>query len=634
MSERIRISSRSSTDAAASAAERLAAGLAAATGVPADLRIHLVDVADGLPGDWDGPSGHGLTGAQAHRVVVRGRDVLLLGHGPLGMAYAVERFRRDRLHLDPLASWTGIGEPPAAADLRPGDDLVPPPVFAHRIYFENDSDELINWSGRRLQLEWPVWKELLDTLIALGYSGLDVCDSLGRSEFLHWDHYRAETRFALDRELIERVFAYARRRGMVIVRSMALVGLPPDRTCWSSHGEEWKVGWRRHLTETSAGQADIVSIGLGDPMWDGDYRCRCERCVATGIDTVRAQFGRALLDVIAQEAPRATVLLTTYGPEGPRIPLADERLVIEISDHGYAELPAETAIGRPGPKGALLHAGFWLDHTVLNPYLARIGDSVRRLRDAGATRWLRINGQTFRPFMLTIEALATAAWDPDGYDAGAFARSWAACRLGAASAAPYAAFVDALFAANEAVRTGSKERGYVQLLIAHVLPLFRRLLGDEADIANADLVKCRSTDAIMRCFGDEGSTPEHARAVRGATRAALDAALRLRGAVDGAGRIAFVEDQAVFPARLFDALAAIYERQTRILSSAAPDRGDLDALVAETRALYDLHLDGPDHPRWRDWYLPNRQRIFGAPPQPELAEAVRRRLVCGTAIGV
>ena len=93
------------------------------------------------------------------------------------------------------------------------------------------------------------------------------------------------------------------------------------------------------------------------------------------------------------------------------------------------------------------------------------------------------------------------------------------------------------------------------------------------------------------------------------------------------GRADLHDDIVAFPARLFAAAAVLY----RALVSARDGRhaGAVSApaataLVEATRALWDLHLAGTAQPLWREWYLPLRQRIFGTPPNPELALRVRR----------
>ena len=85
----------------------------------------------------------------------------------------------------------------------------------------------------------------------------------------------------------------------------------------------------------------------------------------------------------------------------------------------------------------------------------------------------------------------------------------------------------------------------------------------------------------------------------------------------------------VFIMRLFAAAAELYRALVacRDEDRAGAVRAEtVAAVVAATQGLWDLHLAGPDHPRWREWYLPLRQRIFGTPPSPELALRAQRML--------
>lgn len=630
------------------AVDRLREGLSRACGAAGPfafpgIRISLADVARGVPEELRRYRSHGLDGPQAHRVIVEADGtVALLGHGTLGVAYAVERFRRQWLRLDPLAFWLGAedtvarvaGTPAPAHEaqgLTPGDVTVAAPVFRDRIFYENDADELINWSGRRLQLEWPHWKELIDTLVALGYSGLQVFDSAGRSEFVYWDYYRANACYELDAPLLGRVLDYAHERGLMLLVQMSLAWpfrrLRADHTCWSRHADEWKSLWRYYLTETPLRHADVLEIGICDPLWDGNYRCRCERCAPRGRVVIEKEIAIALAAIIREVAPAKRIGLNTYGRSLKEFDARDaSRAVLEHADRGYAvfEAGAELPAGFPG--AVYIHAGYWLDHTVQNPYVYRLGDALKRLADRNATQWVRVNGQSFRPFMLMVEAAAAAAWAPARFDADLFVRAWAEEHLGPGTAEPFVAYVDALLALNEATLTTGKERGYVKLLIHHLYPLLRELADDDAP-APDDLVRCRDTDSILRCFPDLGSSAAHAEAVVAAARRAVRTAEAVGDVLWPMGRAALHDDMVAFPARLFAAAAELY----RALVACRDERraGGLQmqtvtVMVEAARGLWDLHLEGPAHPQWREWYLPLRQRIFGTPPGPEWALRVRR----------
>lgn len=623
------------TPALRHAQARLEEALAAVFDAPPARTFYLADVSKPLPPHAPLPADHRLSGPQAHRILITPDHVLLLGHGDLGVAYAVERFRAQALLVDPLAWWTGIPVARHNPALHPADILVPPPVFEHRIYYENDADELINHSSRRLQLEWPEWKALIDTILALGYSGLEPFDSLGRSEFLRWDHYTAQARYEVDQDLIGRVLTYAHEKGLLLEVQMSLAWpfrrLPAEKGCWSRHAEEWKAIWRYYLQETPIRHADICAVSIGDPLWDGEYRCRCELCAPRGPKEIRREYTAALVETVRTCAPDKVMTFGTYGLTGKLVEISPtDPVVVEFSDRGFGEFADLPDIPAAMPKGAYIHAGYWLDHTIQNPYVARVGDSLRMLAERHATRWLRVNGQSVKPFLLMIHACAVAAWNPAAFDADAFMRQWAQRRLHDAAAAElFVQFQHAMLAAHESVRIDKKDRGYVQLLLGHVLPLFRTLAGDTATLPTFNLVFYRDNDSIWRCFGDAGSSPAHAAQVRRATQSALQIAEALHARVGDPALRAFIDDQCRFPARLFDAAAAIYELQADMLrrQQAGEDAAALaDDLVARTRAMYDLCLTGPDHPKWNSWYLPARQRVFGTPPPPALAAAVKYHL--------
>ena len=622
-----------------SACERLEDACHRAGAVLEGWTLTLIDVTTMPPDAAAQWAQHGLDGPQAYRIVLGGRCATLLGHGPLGVAYAVEVFRRDVLGIDPLAFWTGLPIRPVSHLPAAYDRTVRAPCFEHRILFENDADELINAFGRRLQLEWPVWREVIDTAVALGYSGIMPLDSLGRSEFLEWDYYRTGARFELDEALIERVFDYAHDKGLLIAIHMSpswpFRRLPSDRACWSRYGEEWKAIWRHYLTATPLRKADLFDVGITDPLWDGDVRCRCEGCLQRGIPQVWDDISRALIEVIGECVPGRIVFRCLYNVEGGRVAMPDSGVVAEYSDYGCAEFRELPAVPPGTPAAVYLHAGYWLDHVILNPYLEEIGRAVRLMRDRRATRWVRVNSQSFKPFLLTIEALAAAAWDPDAYDASAFAKTWTARRLGAAAGQAFVDFAEALRLAHEATRTDGLARGYVKLLLGHIYPLFNELAGRQAsEPVYFDPRFERDTTAILSSFPDLGSGATHAAGVKAATRRVVASAQAFGAFAADDAQVAFVEDLAVFPARLFDAAADLYVALAALRDAAPAERlGLLPAVREATRALWDLHLAGPAHPKWGAWYLPDRVRIFGTPPRPEMVLWVSRHMAAQMAVG-
>lgn len=552
-------------------------------------------------------------GAQWGRIVSVAGDaprVFLAGHDAAGARRAAHAFSRDVLGVDPCAYWSGT-RPPRKPDFLPPalDRAVPPPAVPTLCYFDNDNDELANLRPPLLEFDKETWAALIDSLLRMGYNAIDLHDHLGRSEFHRWDAYKAlRPDYHTNLELIDWVIDYAHARGMRVQIPMYLAWeflhlTEEEAVCWTRHGGRWRELWTRYLKETPLGKADLFLDRPRSQLWDYEYLSACGE--ETGA-AMTAAF-TALRDIVLDHNPDATLICDLYAHgmdlwRGGTFQPPKDYVLLWPND-GYGRLHPFPGDTRGHRFGGYVHAGFWLNHEVQDPYPKRIEQTARRLiREHGAGAYLLVNGQNFRPFTLNLEAWARAAADPAGFDGAAFHREWAARHFGAA-AAPRAV------AAQEALHAASGE-GYVRLmhdLMARLEDCRTRRRAE--DVAALRAALCQNAERLEQLEGAAGLA-EEAMAAAG-------------GGAD------YCHDALVLPMRIFAETQAIHNALLGAWLAWNEDEAETaQARAAQAAALLRAHLEtrarGDRDPRWAGWYDPARRRPNGGFPTVAAIEALWR----------
>jgi hypothetical protein len=516
-----------------------------------------------------------------------------------------------------LKFWTGLDVPPPPSLPPPRDTASP--HFPIRCYFDNDSDELINFRGRDGQVDVGVYRELLRTLASMGYNAINPADQLGRSEFYQWESYRRRWKnYRTDLKLIERLMAAARDEGFLVEVALDLGRqfdpLPDDRECWPRFGGEWLACWKRHLADTPLGTADIFNMRPRSPLWDLPYRCECTECRRRGTGPIMTEVFTELEGLVLSRKPEAQFTCDLYHQgrgmweRGEFRPSG--RWLLVAPDNGFGRLLLPEAAGR-GPEqwGIYVHAGFWLNHIVQDPHIEALAGSFRRAAAAGADRFVRVNGQSLKNFVLNLELCMRAANAPASFDPAVFVRDWAARLFGATAADDVAALVKKIAAAHLAGSVGrgyldseDVDRGFVAFHRRVIHPLLGKLAGKEPTIPIPDLAQLE----IHR----------HKWAEVGAAAAALAARLA------GPQRAAF-DDQFGLPVRLFKTAADLAAELDRLCTGRSQS---CDAAEAELVRLNALAENGSELRAFAGWLAPANARLLY--PIPERG-AVQRAVACG-----
>jgi hypothetical protein len=558
----------------------------------------------------------GPQGGIMQRLGIAPHTFVLAGSDPKGVQRVVYAFSHNVLGVDPFSWWTGY-KPVRRPGFVPAEleRVIAPPAVPTLCYFDNDNDELANMTRPYLQFDLATWKAVIDSLVRIGYNAIDLHDHLGRSEFYRWQFYRQlRPDYHCDLNLLEDVIEYAHAKGVKIQIPMYLAWefkhiSDEEANCWTTHKQKWKDTWAYYLKETPIGQADLFLDRPRSQLWDEPYLSSCDE----DVPTVMTEAFTALRDVVLDYNGRAQLIcdLYTHGQAvwySGRFNPPKEYIMLWPNDAfgGYKNFPADK---RGYRFGTYMHAGYWLNHTVQDPYPERIGQSMKELvLEHGADAYCLVNGQNFRPFMLNLEAYARATSTPAQYDGASFYDEWATRYFGA-QAAPHA--VEALKRLH-----GVSENGYIDLFRSELMPALEacqcRLV-----VSNLDGLRAKRQHLAHRLHG---------------LQAALSAATKAdEVAQDQEG---FCHDYVVLPIRLFsetlelalalhDAVVAWNEFK-QLADNAAIVRAN--AAIANARNLLATHLKtreaGDRNPKWKTWYDPKKRRPNGGFPTREVLEGI------------
>jgi hypothetical protein len=533
------------------------------------------------------------------------QSVLILGGDPLGLQYGVAYFSETVLGIDPLAYWTGT-RPPVRShlDLTGIDHQAAAPRFALRGYFDNDNDMLANFKGRKLIVELDLWREMIDSLVRLRYNYIDIHDLLGRPEYYLRDYYLEMTDYRTDLDLVDAVIDYAHLKGLKVQIPMYLgwefKHIDMDQVCLGEFHDTWMETYQYYLDETPLGKADLFLARPRHPIYDWAYRCPGED--ATGVrpgPLMTRMFNDLLARIHARNSD--AILVCDLWMEGREMWATgqfapDSAIQMLWADHGFADFQEWPEEFKGYPFGVYIHAGVWKNQVVQDPYPGLIRDALLEAHQRGLSQNVLVNGQSFKPFLLNLEASARAAWDPQHFDPEAFYLEWSSRTFGSSAAPMAVASFKALHEAHQGV-LGFRE------ITKNIRRTLRRL--------NEELPQREERLAV------EKALPYARQAVQKAEAAAQVASSTHRRTLN---------DQLLFPARIYRDNLALYhavllwhEALSAYRSTADPEslksaRSHGKDALGQLQDLIDLLRSGSGWSKWEHWYDPENFRIHTPPP--------------------
>lgn len=542
--------------------------------------------------------------------------IALAGSDAKGAQHVVYDFSREVLGIDPFQWWTGY-EPARIADLQ---DILPaitsqviqPPRVPILGYFDNDNDELANMTKPYLEFNLETWKALIDAIVRLKYNAIDMHDHLGRSEFYRWPFYKQlRPDYEPNVKLLDAVIDYAHQKGVKIQVSFFLgwkfksISDPAASDYWR-HKQEWLDTWRYYLKHTPIGKCDIFLNRPRDQRWDRRYKG------ANTAETARI-FNDAfheMHDIIKKHNPDAIIICDLYS-EGMGVfdagfapePAAD--YVMAWPDDGFGAFKRLPASFRGYKFGTYVHAGFFLNHVVQDPYPELL---ETQLKDAiirhGMDAYCLVNGQTFRHYMLNLEACSALCIDPASFDAVKFYKTWTTRYFGAAASEPITRAMQLLHEAQ------ANRSGYISLM-QHVtsiamlrLKLIKALRFLPRSWVNGVVNKIAKQFQVNKTVAQ---LERNVVLLKEATELAQSTAAIVSDQAN------FFHDQVLLPITLLLQINQIALE----LDQAAID-GKRKMHVQNAIELFKQHhatrMSGDKHPRWATWYDPDKRRPNGGYP--------------------
>lgn len=558
-----------------------------------------------------------------------GPIILLGGSDAKGAQNVVHDFARDALGVDPFRYFTGY-RPTVNRNFLPErlDRVIAPPAVPILCYFDNDNDELANLTQPYLEFDKQTWKGVIDTLVRARYNAIDLHDHLGRSEFYCWpDYQRLRPDYHTNLDLLDWVIDYAHARGMLVQIPMYLAWefrhiAEEEANSWTRHKQRWIDTWRYYLKDSPLGKGDLFLNRPRSQLWD------CQYMNASNEDTgaVMTEAFTAMRDVVLEHNPRARLICDLYAHgqslwhSGTFKPPHDYTMLWPNNGYGlFDPFPEDT---RGYRFGTYMHAGFWLNHVVHDPYPERIEKSMRELVvDHGANHYCLVNGQTFRHFILNLEAYSRAAYAPAQFDGAEFLQAWAGHYFGR-RAAPHV--VTAFVRLHEA-----SGEGYVKLM--HEL------------VATEQACVMKDVAGDIRGMEEAVETTAHRlETLQDALKAAECANELAQDQAD------FCHDHLVLPIRVFTETMAVHlalqkamlawnryrhirdrsyleqikDQMERLIASS--EKAEANRHLREAARLLRVHLKtreaGDKNPKWKGWYDPAKRRPNGGFPDIEALE--------------
>ena len=556
-------------------------------------------------------------------------SIVLAGSDVQGMQYAVFDYSQKVLGTDPFEYWTGklpdSGKPFAPFNFV--NKIIAPPEIPVLCYFENDVDELANLKTPLLEYDWESYTEMINSLVRLKYNAIHLFDMLGRPEFFQRVEYqKIRPDYDVRLSYIDSLINYAHDMGMKVEIDLSLgYKIKPmaqeKADCWKNNKNEWIATWKYYFEETPIGKADIFSLRPRNQVWDWEYKSSCGEDKTEVFNEVYKVLG----DLIDSYNPDALKVATCYA-DGMEIfnknfnPPND--WIIAWSDDGwggFASLPEST---KGYGFGTYMHAGFWKNHTIHDPYPEKI-DTVMKMmvNKFQANKYWEINGQQFRPFLINIEAFSVAASNPEAFNGEAFYKEWTERYFGEQAA---------VFAVRSMKKLHEAQFGKISY-VQHLSEI-KQLIGYLGNIS----VSRPGTPPVMANYEHIQSNFQHVEKRFEILKQALAEAEKGQEFVNPGNT--FYHDYILLPVHLYMDLLSfeITLNQMAHLKKTYEETGDkinleeamksMEKARSELNIVYKRSLEGDKNKRWAGWYDPAKRRPNNGFPTMEMLDIIESDL--------
>ncbi|MCG8571618.1 MAG: hypothetical protein MJB14_15900 [Spirochaetes bacterium] len=360
--------------------------------------------------------------------------VILEGGNICGLYYAVHAFSEKILKLDPLRYWleTPLPKKKRWQELDLLEFTQAAPLVPIRCYFDNDNDELANLEEPKLEIPFKRWQQILITLSRLKFNAIDFHDHLGRPEYTERAEYLTiRNDYHVNEKLLNQIIDFAHLLGMKVQVSFYLGWefqsiTNQEALCWTKHKDRWLSTWQYYLQNTPIGKCDIFLNRPRNQKWDYPYQSSCGETVAEVFNEVFP----IMAEIIKKHNPAAIIIADLYSEgrtayeKGFR-PQPAGNFIMCWPDDGFGNILYWPELDSEYDWGIYIHAGFWLNHVVQDPYPHKLENVMKKaFLEKGMTRYCLVNGQTFRHFLLNLETCARLCDQPDKFQGESFIHEW------------------------------------------------------------------------------------------------------------------------------------------------------------------------------------------------------------------
>lgn len=569
-------------------------------------------------------------GIWSKSTLLNGKEAIVIGGSDVqGFQYAVYDYAQQVLGVDPLEYWTNkLPNKKTLEDLFNFDNkTIAPPKVPILAYFENDVDELANYRGKLLEYDWESYTQMINSLVRLRYNAIQFFDMLGRPEFFVRPEYKAlKPDYKIDIAYLDKMIDYAHSKGMKIQIDFELGyqihPMDEDKAeCWSKYKDDWIAAWKYYLEETPLSKTDIFVLRPRNQVWDWEYKSSCGESKIDVFNEVYEDFGK-LVDAYK---PGATKVVVCYSDgmemfnEGFNPP---KDWIVAWSDHGFGDFKHHPNDTKGYEFGTYMHAGYWSNHTVHNPYPNKVESVMKGMfQDYGANKYCLVNGQNFRPFLLNLEAYSAVCNNPDTFNGDAFYDTWSKRYFSTEVAKHAVSSMKYLSKAQEG------RKGYVE----HLWEIREAI----AYLSNAPIRRPGKTP-ITYTYERVANDLENTKLVEGNLKKALDEAKI--GLEKTNSENTFYHSYIYLPAVIYSDLIAfestlhrmsILKRQfetTKDSKYIVEAKEMMPQAIKQLESVYEHRTTGDLDEKWKNWYSVKIRRQNNGFPTKAMLETINTNL--------
>ncbi len=293
--------------------------------------------------------------------------------------------------------------------------------------------------------------------------------------------------------------------------------------------------------------------------------------------------------------------------------------LIVWSDDGFGDFEYLPVSTRGYEFGTYMHAGFWKNHTVHNPYPMKVDTIMKKMfRNYGADKYCQVNGQNFRPFLINLEAYSQVCNQPAVFNGDDFYKKWTE-RYFSSDAAWWA--VESMKILH---RVQEGRNGYVQ----HLWEIREAI----SYLSNSPLER-PGKEPIAYSYERVENDIENVKHEFEVFAAAISAAEK--GMESNQMNQEFYYSYILLPVKLYSDLIS-FERtlhEMALLKKAFEDSGDyrlinkaetlLESANEKLQRVYKNSSEGDKNKKWENWYSPEIRRPNKGFPTFKMLESIK-----------